>query len=141
MSGCNGLQSRTALVTGAGSGIGAQIARHLAGMGAAVAVNDLHEDRAETVAGEIETGGGRALAVPFDITDYEAAAEGVHRVEQALGSVDILVNNAGMPIVGFDWDVAFLDSRPEQWPPFVNLNLYGSLNCVHSVLPGMCRRG
>ena len=84
---------------------------------------------------------GRAVPVCFDVTDYDAVQAGVAELEEALGPVDILVNNAGMPIVDFDWDVPFLESRPEQWPAFVNLNLYGSMNCMHRVLPGMCERG
>jgi NAD(P)-dependent dehydrogenase (short-subunit alcohol dehydrogenase family) len=134
-------RSKTVLVTGAGWGIGTQIARLLAGKGCAVAVNDLDPERARTAASELVAAGSRAIEAPFDVTDYDAVRAGVKAIEAQLGPIDILVNNAGMPIVDFDWDVPFLDSRPEHWPAFVDLNLYGSLNCIHSLLPGMCQRG
>ena len=122
---------RVALVTGAGQGVGAGIARALAEHGVAVVVNDLFPDRAEAVAAEV---GGRAVA--FDVTDLDAVRAGF----ATAGPVDILVNNAGIPADGFP-QVDFKDSDPELWRRFVDLNLYGVLNCTHTVLPGMCDRG
>jgi len=118
-------------VTGAGQGVGAGIARALAEHGVAVVVNDLFPDRAEAVAAEV---GGRAVA--FDVTDLDAVRAGF----ATAGPVDILVNNAGIPADGFP-QVDFKDSDPELWRRFVDLNLYGVLNCTHTVLPGMCDRG
>jgi NAD(P)-dependent dehydrogenase (short-subunit alcohol dehydrogenase family) len=130
------LSGRTALVTGAGQGVGAGIASSLATAGAAVAVNDLVPERAASVA-EALTG---AVAVPFDVTDLAAVQEGVRAAEEALGPVDILVNNAGIPAAGFP-QVSFRDSDPSLWRRFVDLNLYGVLNCTHAVVGGMCDRG
>jgi NAD(P)-dependent dehydrogenase (short-subunit alcohol dehydrogenase family) len=129
------LGGRVALVTGAGQGNGVGIARLLAGQGAAVAVNDLHGERAQKVAGSIP----RAVAVPFDVTDPAAVAVGVQAVERALGPIDILVNNAGVP-EGMA-PQRFREQAPERWRQFVDLNLYGVLHCTHAVLDGMCTRG
>ena len=129
-----------ALVTGAGRGVGAGIARRLAAAGAAVAVNDLHDERAEAVAAELCAGGATAVAVPFDVADAAAVCAGVAAAAADLGPLDVLVNNAGVP--EGRRTVAFEDSVPERdWVPYVELNVYGVLNCVHAVLGGMCARG
>src|SRR5882757_6736492 len=89
------LSGKTALVTGAGQNVGAGIARVLAGQGAAIAVNDVRVERAQETAAAITEAGGRAFAVGFDVTDYDAVVNGVNEVESALAPIDILVNNAG----------------------------------------------
>jgi 3-oxoacyl-[acyl-carrier protein] reductase len=133
------LGGRVALVTGGGQHVGAGIARLLAGRGAAVAVNDLFEERAQGVADAIARAGGRALAAPFDVTDASAVAAGVSRVEAALGPVDVLVNNAGVPV---GMGVArFREMDPSAWRQYVDLNLYGVLHCTKAVIDGMCQRG
>src|SRR5262245_57324581 len=85
------LTGRTALVTGAGQNVGAGIAHALARQGAAVVVNDLHAERAEAVAAELE-GPAAAVAAPFDVTDLAAVTTAV----AALPPIDILVNTAGI---------------------------------------------
>ena len=125
------LTGRVALVTGAGQGVGAGIARVLAAQGATVVVNDLFADRAAAVASEV---GGQAL--PFDVTDGSAVRDAV----SSLDRVDVLVNNAGIPADGFP-QVDFKDSDPALWARFVDLNLYGVMNCTHTALQGMCERG
>jgi 3-oxoacyl-[acyl-carrier protein] reductase len=131
------LSGRVALVTGAGQGVGAGIASSLAAAGAAVAVNDVVPERASAAADAL---GGSAVAVPFDVTDLDAVRAGVAGVERALGPVDVLVNNAGIPAAGFP-QVTFAESDPGLWRRFVDLNLYGVLNCTHAVVAGMCDRG
>jgi NAD(P)-dependent dehydrogenase (short-subunit alcohol dehydrogenase family) len=134
------LSGRVALVTGAGQGVGRGIALALAGQGAAVAVNDLDIDRASDVSIEITEGGGTACAIVADVTDLEQWREMNRGVEMQLGPVDILVNNAGIPADGFTL-MRFLDWPPEEWDKFIKLNLYGVLNGVLCVAPGMCERG
>ena len=133
------LSGRVALVTGAGQNVGEGIARLLAQRGAAVAVNDLFPERAEAVAEAIRKDGGSACAAPFDVTDAAAVAAGMSALSEALGPVDILVNNAGVPPgMGV---TQFREMDPAEWAKFVDLNLYGVLNCSKAVIDGMCERG
>ncbi len=133
------LSGRVALVTGAGQNQGAGIARALAAQGAAVAVNDLHGERAEEVVKQIAARGGRALAAPFDVTDLAAVSAGVARITRELGPVEVLVNNAGVPE---GMGVAqFREMDPAVWRRYVDLNLFGVTNCCKAVIDGMCTRG
>lgn len=134
------LSGRRALVTGGGRGVGAGIVECLAARGAAVAVNDVVGERASTVAAHIGVTGGRAVAVPFDIRERAQVDEGVAlATEQLGGSIDILVNNAG-PTEGMA-PVRFAQMDPEAWADVVELNLYGSLNCIRAVLDPMVASG
>ena len=135
-----GLAGRVALVTGAGQGIGAGVARGLGAEGAAVAVNDLHADRAASVVAEIEKAGGRAWPIATDVTDLNAVHAMVASIETELGAIDVLVNNAGIPADGFVLR-RFREMPVEDWDKFVRLNLYGVLHCVRGVVDGMCDRG
>ena len=126
------LSGRTALVTGAGQGVGAGIARLLAAQGAKVAVNDFVPERAEEVAGEI---GG--MAVPFDVTDLGQVTAAV----ESIGQVDILVNNAGNGGAVGMRAKAFREIDPSEWAGPIDVNLYGVMNCCKAVIDGMCDRG
>ena len=133
------LDGKVALVTGAGQGVGAGIARVLAAQGAAVAVNDLHKDRAQTTVAAIESDGGRALPVAFDVADHAAVSGGMETLEKELGPIGILVNNAGIP-AGMNVQ-QFRDTEPEAWRAYIDINLYGVMNCCHAAINGMCERG
>jgi len=135
------LHGRVALVTGAGQNVGAGIARVLAAQGAAVAVNDVRVERADGVVAVIREAGGAAIAVGFDVTDYDAVVEGVATVEHMLGPVDILVNNAGNGGVGGMVPTQFRESDPASWRGPIDVNLYGVMNCCRAVINGMCDRG
>ena len=128
-----------ALVTGGGQGVGQGVARVLARQGAAVAVNDLELTRAESTATMVRAEGRKAHAVAFDVADYDAVAAGVAEIEAALGAIDILVNNAGIPPSMMT--VQFREMDPEAWRPYIDVNLYGVLNCTKAVIDGMCERG
>ena len=126
------LEGRTALVTGAGQGVGAGIVKVLADQGAT-------RDRERPVRRSGPRPSPPRSAVgpsPFDVTDLDAVRAGFAEA----GAVDILVNNAGIPTAGFP-QVDFKDSDPELWARFVDLNLYGVMNCTHVALQGMCERG
>jgi NAD(P)-dependent dehydrogenase (short-subunit alcohol dehydrogenase family) len=133
-------RDRVALVTGAGQGVGAGIAAALAAAGAAVAVNDLHADRAAAVAERINVAGGRAHPCAADVTDLAAVEAMVTDIEQALAPVDVLVNNAGIPADGFA-PRPFRTMPVADWDRFVRLNLYGVLHGVKATMDGMCDRG
>src|SRR5262245_33316720 len=109
------LKGRVALVSGAGQGVGRQIALHLAAHNAGgVVVNDFYLDRAEAVAQEVCAAGGKALAVQADVGDFESVGQMVDRALGEFGRIDVLVNNAGnsgpSPTVARSH---FVDSTPE----------------------------
>ena len=134
------LTGHRALVTGGGQGVGAGIAVALAAQGAAVVVNDLHAERAAATVDRVGQAGGTAVAAAFDVTDAAAVAAGVAAAKAAIGGpVDVLVNNAGVPEgMGLR---PFREMDPSEWARYVDLNLYGSLHCIHTVLEPMCERG
>ena len=130
------LSGKTALVTGAGgmgSGTGAGIARALAQAGARVVINDRDAAGAARTVDVIQGDGNDAVALPFDVTDYDAVAAAIG----GFGDVDILVNNAG----GAMGLTQFRDSEPASWRAIIDLNLFGVLNCTRAVINGMCDRG
>jgi len=132
------LAGHRALVTGAGQSVGEAIARLLAAAGAEVAVNDVVADRAAAVADDIVRSGGRAVAAPFDVTDYRAVLQTV----EGLGGLDILVNNAGNAgTEGFGRSVPLARSEPADWEMFLKVNLYGVMYCVRAALPAMIDKG
>lgn len=139
------LKDKIALVTGGGRGVGRGICLRLAEEGAKVVVNDFHEERAERVAAEIGERGGDALPIRADITDRAQVAAMLARTVETFGPVDILVNNAGVPArePGADpksgWE-EFHTSDPRSWARVIDLNIYGTMNCTHGVLPAMIER-
>jgi len=135
------LTGKVALVTGAGQSIGVGIAATLAEAGAAVAVNDLVAERAESTAALIREQGGTALVAPFDVTDYDAVFAAVATIEAELGPVDVLVNNAGIAEGAGAKFFLDDDATPEYWEKWVDLNLYGVMYTCKAVVPGMVERG
>lgn len=113
--------TRTAIVTGAARGIGAETARRLAADGFAVAVLDLDESAGKPVVAEIETAGGRALAVGVDVADEQAVEAAVARVAAELGAPTVLVNNAGITR-----DNLLFKMTVAEWDSVLNVHLRGS---------------
>jgi 2-hydroxycyclohexanecarboxyl-CoA dehydrogenase len=123
-------EGKTALVTGGASGIGAATARLLAAEGARVAIGDINEEGARSVAGELD-GVGCAL----DVTNTTSVRAAVAAIEQQLGPVSVLVNNAGTDLFSY-----FVNSDEGLWDFVLGVNLRGVLAVTHAVLPGMQER-
>ncbi|MBI5668007.1 MAG: SDR family oxidoreductase [Chloroflexi bacterium] len=130
------LDSQVVLVTGSGRGIGRAMAERLAAAGAAVAVAARSENEVRETANRIQAQGGRALAVPFDVTDTAQVGNAITLVETRLGPVDVLVNNAGaFGPIGPLWEI-----NSDDWWQTLTVNVYGTLLCTRHVLPGMIER-
>ena len=129
------LSGEIALVTGAGSGLGAALSRELAAAGAHVWVGDLREEAAKQVAASIAADGGSASAVGFDVSDPEAAAAAVERVRSETGDVTVLVNNAG-----YDVCTPIEHQTAEQARRVVAVNMLGPMTLVGLLYPGMLER-
>ena len=132
------LSGRLALVTGAGQGVGAGIAKLLAAQGATVAVNDLRAERAEGTVAAIAEAGGKAVVSAFDVIDHGAV---VAAVEALPATVDILVNNAGNGGEHGMKPTQFRESDPASWDGPIDVNLRGVMNCAHAVINPMCEQG
>jgi NAD(P)-dependent dehydrogenase (short-subunit alcohol dehydrogenase family) len=131
------LADQVAIVTGGGRGIGRAITLALAKAGAAVAVVARSKDQlAETVA-LVEQAGGRAIAVPADVTDQQAVEQAAAKTQDHLGPIDLLVNNAG---VGGPICPTWM-ADPDKWWRCIEVNLRGPFLCSRAVLPGMVARG
>lgn len=130
------LEGKVAIVTGAASGIGKEIAFELARAGAAIAIADLNAGGAQVVAAEIVAAGGRALGLAMDVTDEAAVNAGVARAVAELGGVDILVSNAGIQIVNPIEQFAYAD-----WKKMLAIHLDGAFLTTKAVLPHMYGTG
>ena len=129
------LTGRTAIVTGAGSGIGAAIAHELARAGTHVLVQDLNTETANATADAIRADGGSAAAIAGDVRERSAAQAAVDALLASHGRVDILVNNAGVQ------HVAPLDDYPlEQWERLIGILLTAPFIWTQAVLPAMRRQ-
>lgn len=130
------LKGKVAIVTGGGRGIGRAISIALSSAGTSISVMSRSEDQLmETVTAIIKQG-GRAVAVPGDVTNQKDVEHMVLETEKQLGPVDILINNAGSAgAIGPIWEVS-----TEAWWKDVTVNLKGTFLCTHAILPGMISR-
>jgi NADP-dependent 3-hydroxy acid dehydrogenase YdfG len=130
------LTGRGAAITGATSGIGEATALALAKAGAPVALAGRRQDRLDDLAQRINDDGGRAIAVPTDVTDEEQANAFVQRAHEELGGLKILVNNAGVMLLG-----PTFGAPTDEWRQMIDVNLLGLLYCTHAALPLMGQNG
>jgi 3-hydroxybutyrate dehydrogenase len=130
------LKDKVAIVTGAASGIGKEIALTYAREGARVAIADLNKDAADQAANEIRAGGGQAMGVAMDVTDENGVNDGVASVVKAFGGVDILVSNAGIQIVHPLEDFSYAD-----WKKMLAIHVDGAFLTTRACLPHMYKSG
>lgn len=130
------LNGKVAVITGAASGLGKEIAHSFALAGAAVAIADLNATGAHAVADELARSGARAMAVAMDVTSESDVDSGIAAVVAAFGRIDVLVSNAGIQIV------APLDELPfADWKRLLAIHLDGAFLTTRAVLPHMYRQG
>lgn len=131
------MQEKYAVVTGAGKGIGRVIAKRLLDEGAAgVAMLDYDFALVEATAKELDHSGKRAFAVRCDVSKEEAVAEAFAAIYEKFGRVDILVNNAGITR-----DTMFHKMTPAQMHQVMDVNFFGTYNCIYQVVPQMREQG
>ncbi|MBA2238357.1 MAG: 3-hydroxybutyrate dehydrogenase [Lysobacter sp.] len=128
----NSIKDHVAVVTGAASGIGREIAFELARAGAAIAIADINLDGARKVAAEIAETGSRAVGVAMDVTDEDAVNAGIAEVVAQFGRLDILVSNAGIQIVNPIEHYAYAD-----WKKMLAIHLDGAFLTTKASLPHM----
>ncbi len=131
------LDGRTALVTGASSGIGEATALALAAEGAAVAIAARRADRLDTLAARIRDGGaGQAFPIVADVAEEDQARRMVVTANERMGGLDILVNNAGVMLLGM---IGGADT--EDWRRMMQTNVLGLMYATHAALPIMRAKG
>jgi 3-oxoacyl-[acyl-carrier protein] reductase len=130
-----GLSEKTAIITGAGNGIGAAIATCLSAEGANVVVCDINLEAAEAHAASLRQGGARVLAVKANVVDTDGVNAMVEKTVAEFGGVDILVNNAGLTR-----DMRITKMTEADWDIVVDVILKGAFLCTRAVLPHMIER-
>mmetsp|Transcript_32618 Transcript_32618/g.97346 ORF Transcript_32618/g.97346 Transcript_32618/m.97346 type:complete len:317 (-) Transcript_32618:117-1067(-) len=126
------IAGQVAIVTGAGRGIGAAVARLLAEQGAAVVVCDIDGNVAEATAVAVQGAGGRATHVAADVTAADAAQRIVDEAIRAFGRIDIIINNAG-----FTWDGVIHKMTPQQWSTMLEVHCSAPFRLVQAAAPHM----
>lgn len=131
------LNSQTALITGANSGIGEGIAIALGKAGANVIVNYVvNPDEANAVVEKIKSAGSKAIAIQADVSNEEQVVSMFQQAITAFGTVDILVNNAGL-----QRDSPFHEMTLQQWQKVIDVNLTGQFLCSREAIKEFLRRG
>lgn len=130
------LAGQTAVITGAGRGIGAAIARRFASEGAAVGILEIDGDAGESVAASLRSSGAQAIALSADVADADAMKTAINTVASALGDPSILVNNAGIALRDDP-----LQLTEEAWRRTFAVDLDGVWHGIRACLPHMLRRG
>ena len=128
------INGQTALITGAGRGIGKTIAVKLAESGSDIAIADMNPV-SDDVLREIEENGTKCLAYQLDVTDVEAVDSVVKKIIDETGGIHILVNNAGIT-----QDNLFMRMKPEQWSQVIDVNLNGVFHVTKAVIRTMVKQ-
>ncbi len=129
-------QNKVVLITGASSGIGRALAIELARRGAAVGLLARRQDLLREVVREIEALGGKASALPTDVTDANAVRAAVSALQSEFGPIDLLIANAGVGAT-----TAADKLEPEGVAKVFSVNVMGVVNCATAVIPQMTERG
>jgi 3-oxoacyl-[acyl-carrier protein] reductase len=129
------LQSKVALVTGGGRGIGRDIALALAKEGADIAIWDVNLQDAQKTGAEIEAMGRKSFVDQVDVTSYDKVEQGVNKILDKLGKIDILINNAGITK-----DNLLMRMSDAEWDAVLNVNLKGTFNCTKAVSRPMIKQ-
>jgi 3-oxoacyl-[acyl-carrier protein] reductase len=131
------LKGKIALVTGAASGVGREIAHALAAEGATVAVNYRSSAKeAEALVGAIAGKGGKAKAYQADVADFGAVKAMTDAIVRDFGTVNILINNAGVAL-----RKRFVETTPDDWHKQIDICLYGAIHCCHALAPHFEKAG
>jgi len=130
------LKDKSAIITGAASGIGKEVALIFAREGAKIAIADMNKTAADATAAEIKANGGTAIGVMMDVTDEKAVNDGVAAVVTAFGDVDILVSNAGIQIVHPLEEFTYAD-----WKKMMAIHVDGAFLTTRACLPHMYKSG
>ncbi len=130
MSPVHDLAGRVAVVTGASSGIGRAAALALAARGARVALLARRRAALDTLAAQIRTAGGQALAVAADVTDLASLEAAAAATREAFGCIDLVFNNAGIMLPG-----AVSERRAEEWQQQIDLNVTGAMKVIQAFVP------
>jgi NAD(P)-dependent dehydrogenase (short-subunit alcohol dehydrogenase family) len=127
---------RVAVVTGAASGMGSAISRHLADRGHRVALLDLDADTVQQTADTLAAGGASTLAAPVDVSDRAAVDDALQKVRSEFGPVEIMVTSAGI-----DAFVPFTEMTVDAWDRMIAVNLTGTFHCLQAAIPDMLDAG
>jgi NAD(P)-dependent dehydrogenase (short-subunit alcohol dehydrogenase family) len=128
----NEFKGKTAVVTGAGSGIGMGLATRCAREGMRVALADLHEGRLNTLRARLEDEGAEVLTCAVDVSDSSGVTAFARQCEEAFGVPDLLFNNAGILRVGEAWS-----HSPDEWMTMLSINVMGVVNGISAFVPAM----